>query len=1295
MVFTERFGQLYAAAGNPKLTRLAENARTRFPAGTRPQGASMQRISDWRAGRNVPAKWESFHPVLLTLIEAARTAAEPCPPELLDVRQWKRLWTSCTTDRPTLAVSVGCPYPGLTRYGRADAELFSGRDTATAELRELVHTTTGIIALVGASGAGKSSLLHAGLIPGLLADAWEVQVLTPARTSEQTLRDLHWDGERRLLVIDQFEELFTAHTDEHDRNSYVAALHALTAAEQAVTLVLAIRADFYARCMDHPVLLAALRDRSYLLGAMTREELGRAVARPAEISGLSLEPGLRELVISELCDMDHGSEHQGYDPGLLPLLSHVMAATWERREGRRLTVAGYRQAGGISGSVAATAEHAWTALSIPQQAAAHRILSALVNVGRDSKDTRRIVRLTDLPDSDDGAGGAALEVLARSRLVTLDTESAYLTHEIVLDAWPRLRAWIDEDRIGYVERQRLDLDAAEWAASERDPSRLYPAPRLAIAREHAERGPVSATAGEFLTAATQARTRDLRRTRSLRAAAAAAVVILLAVSSIAYFQNRLAQQRETDKLIAELLTDADGLGDTNPSLAAQLVLIADKMRPADPAIQARVLRTQTLPLATPLRGHEDSITDVAVDPRGTLIASAGADRTVRLWSMTGEPRAVATLAQQDAPVTSVAFSPSGEILAVGTLSGSVRLWSMARPERPEPLGSAFVSGSGGVRLAFSPDRRTLAAASADHTVTLWNVATPAAPNRGPLLRTDAPVRSLAFSPTGNRLITASNTASEPTHYRSAPEPPVTSQVLVWSLDSTAAPMNIPVEDTTHRVDAVAFSPDGTTVALGHGGATVDIGSFAEAGVRLWSIADATPRPLGPTVPLSIRSGIWALAFSPDSHTLAIADDEGALLWNVSDPARPVPYGSALRSGATACPDPTGACRTGSQSLAFAPDGRHLVTGDATGIVQLWSPAPGFVNGLTSDLVPASLDESGQRMVTGWDDGELRLWDLSNPTEPRRLGAMVGGAGDISADGRRMIAMPRGTHPPVHLIDISDPDHFRVLHEFPDAIAAGFMDGDRMATLSGPYDDTTWQMEKVRYWDISDPEHPRLLGTPLADRPFTDGALAALTNNDGSLIFALGRDRLPSGGTQNVAALWQVTDPSGAREVRRIPSPPAAPIYSITIGRDNRTLVTMTRKAIQLWDISDHDRLTELSAIAPPDGMLTTTVDITPDGRRMVIGGNDGSIRLYDVENRSAPKPLGPSLVSPKAITGDAYATLVPSRGLVLGVGLRSQLVVLDLDPAEAVERVCRVTRDVLTPEVWHAHLPDRAYDPPC
>ncbi|SUA76890.1 Uncharacterised protein [Nocardia otitidiscaviarum] len=266
-----------------------------------------------------------------------------------------------------------CPYLGLAAYRRQDRDLFFGRTHATAEFADLVREAagdaSGMVILIGASGAGKSSLLAAGLVPTV--SDWDVTTITPGTDPLTTLAaaygidggDLTADDivtaltaqrldRQRLLIVDQFEEFFTGCGSESARAEFLAALHRC-ATEHTAAVVLALRADYYAHCLAYSSLQGALEKRSYILGPMRPDELAQAVTGPARLAGLELEPGLDELIIADLCGVGDHHDRHSYDPGLLPLFSHALAATWRHRTGHRLTIAGYRSTGGISNPVAA------------------------------------------------------------------------------------------------------------------------------------------------------------------------------------------------------------------------------------------------------------------------------------------------------------------------------------------------------------------------------------------------------------------------------------------------------------------------------------------------------------------------------------------------------------------------------------------------------------------------------------------------------------------------------------------------------------------------------------------------------------------------------------------------------------------------------------------------------------------------------------------------------------------------------------------------------------------------------
>nr|WP_040815146.1 hypothetical protein [Nocardia concava] len=515
--------------------------------------------------------------------------------------------------------------------------------------------------------------------------------------------------------MDQLEELFTAGSDERERDLFLTVLDGCSRrTDDPIAVVVALRADFYAHCLNHLILQDALEHRGYLLGPLRMEELSQAVSGPARAVGLDLEPGLEELVTTELCGATDHPGRRTYDPGALPMLSHVMAATWHHREGRRLTIADYRTAGGVVGSVAETAEYAWNELSSDQQRAARDLLLGLVTVSQDSRDTRRTVARADLlaRTADPEAATAALELLTRTRLLTLDAEAVTLTHEIVLTAWPRLRGWIDEDRVGYLIRQRLESDAAEWAAQERDSSLLYRGPRLQNAREHADPPPVGPLAQEFLTRSVAAVDTGRRRSRRLRLTLALLGVVLLVLGVGLYSQIRLADQRRADSDFTAVLAAADQARQSDPTLAAQLNLVAWQLRPGDPAVRSRLLQSQAAPLLSVTPAHAQAVTRIAYQPSTRTLASVDLEGGLRLWDTT-DPRHPSALGTRTEGVGDVAFAPSAPLMATTDAT-----------------------------LVPSGDQL-----NANHIVTLWDISNPTTPRRLAQLPTDSNPTEVTFAPT--------------------------------------------------------------------------------------------------------------------------------------------------------------------------------------------------------------------------------------------------------------------------------------------------------------------------------------------------------------------------------------------------------------------------------------------------------------------------------------------------------------------------------------------------------------------
>lgn len=530
-----------------------------------------------------------------------------------------------------------CPYPGLAPFGMDDERWFFGRERAAAELVCLLgdRSTDGRpVVVIGPSGAGKSSLLRAGLapaaarggLPGRQPGTPAVLYLTP---TARPMAELRTHDERRpldthaLVIVDQFEELFTLCGDEAERDAFTDELCRL--AQAGLPVVAGVRADFYGYCLAHPQLRAALRTRSLPLGPMTRAELRQAITEPAAVAGLTLEPGLAEVLLRDLGD------HAG-EAGVLPLLSHTLRSTWQHRDDGVLTVAGYERTGGVHGAVAATAERAYSRLAPEEQEAARPVLLSLVRIGEGTDDTRRRADRSEL--AADERAEAVVEEFTRSRLLTADAEHVEISHEALLRSWPRLREWINANRVGLLVRQRLTDDATAWQAAGRDGSHLYRGTRLAAAGEwHDVRsGRAGTLECAFLEASHRHQRRGTRRMRQLMAVMAALALTALVAAGFAVDGKREADLQADRAVSARLSTEADAVRPRDPALAAHLALAGFQVEHT-PQAHGALIGSSAPPYATRyVTGGLTEVTAWNSSPDGRILAEGTARGDVRVWS---------------------------------------------------------------------------------------------------------------------------------------------------------------------------------------------------------------------------------------------------------------------------------------------------------------------------------------------------------------------------------------------------------------------------------------------------------------------------------------------------------------------------------------------------------------------------------------------------------------------------------------------------------------------------------------
>jgi len=470
--FAQQFCALYAAAGCPPLRSLAAIAQRRAQAGQARDGSvsvTAQRISDWKAGRNVPARFDTLRPVLLELIISARRRGGETD-VVMNVHVWRQLWERARTirNRPKRGV-VQRPSPDAETSSSADSTYFSGRHGAIRMLTDMVGEAmagpreTRILVLTGASGVGKSSLLAAGLTPALEMKQPQpvtVQLVTPDHDPVNVLTailvelGLRQESEREsvaeerigacstdVVVVDQFEEVFAKVVSSAARDRIVALLGEL--AEVAVVLI-SLCSSHIPNCYAYPLLADSVERRRYHLEPMTTAELRAVIEAGMRGRDRRSDSGLEEALIASVCGIRRAPGRFGHEPAELPILSRTVQSIASNRTGTRNDIDSFRRIGGTEGVVHAIAENLWAALSSEQRDDLKRVLLLMVTLHADVGCIRRRIPHQEFDRllGDDIQSAGLLRALIDARLVTAGQFEVYLSHDLVL-TWDRLREWVD------------------------------------------------------------------------------------------------------------------------------------------------------------------------------------------------------------------------------------------------------------------------------------------------------------------------------------------------------------------------------------------------------------------------------------------------------------------------------------------------------------------------------------------------------------------------------------------------------------------------------------------------------------------------------------------------------------------------------------------------------------------------------------------------------------------------------------------------------------------------------------
>lgn len=919
--------------------------------------------------------------------QAAMLSLEELCSEALD-----RTFRHIALDHPVPDYDSRCPFPGLGSFRSEERAFFFGREKLTLQMVERLESKQ-FLAVLGHSGCGKSSVVLAGVVPEIQRRHPGIPVATfspgpePLLRLEHVIRELlisgHSLSERSeqtrsqrtwsaFLVINQFEEVFALCPDIKERTLFLDRLLDLI---PRVTVCITMRADFFGECAEHPRLKELMMGSQELVGSLTPHELRRAIEQQVAAVGLRMEDGLCATMLAEVED----------EPGAMPLLQHALLELWKRRRGVWLRAAEYRSFGGVQMAIAETAECVYQQIGSheEEQQRMRDILTRLTQLdvtpiaGRRPRDSRRSIPLSDLipagPQHE--ATRRMINRLVDARLIVtrhdlvrgdLDVEVA---HEAVIRHWPRLRTWLDEDRLAIGFREGVRQAAKEWVASDRNDSLLlHRGERLRLVREssRSNRYPFNQEEQGYVDAcaAAEEATRK-QQEEQLKREQEHAKELALALDR-ALHAAKIAQSRQLAMQAASVL-------EKEPQVALLLAREAAHIAPTAEAL-TQLQCVLNRPLAQRvLQGHKEAVLSVCFRPDGGQILSASVDRTARLWTMDGQLVAV-LLGHQDA-ILAAQFCPDGERCLTVSSDKSARIWMTDGTPVAElrarqgvicgatysPDGSFLVtcSSDGAVRIwnadgslrsmceghqdavggvSVSRDSRHILTVSKDRTARLWS-------KDGSLLSVlrghGASLTCGCFSSDGQQILTTSWDGT----------------ARLWSIEGRMIAM---LRGHTDRVITGCFGPHGKLVVT----------ASRDQSARLW---DENGQPLA--VLRGHTQGIHEVCFNRDGNRiLTSSSDCTARLWDSSGQPLATFLGHEKKI----------------TSSAFSPDGRQIATCSWDGTVRLW-PAQGscqlVLHGHQSGITFCALSADQQSLLTCAEDGSARTWTLDGRTisvvEPRR------------------------------------------------------------------------------------------------------------------------------------------------------------------------------------------------------------------------------------------------------------------------------------------------------------------------
>lgn len=1154
------------------------------------------------------------------------------------------------------------PYPGLRTFQDSDQDLYFGREPLLDRFLGLVGSVTRsgprVVMVVGPSGVGKSSFLRAGVQVALGNDKCTVCRPLESADIRTSLGGGQPDGAGldHVLVVDQFEEAWTDPALAGRTMQLINSLTAWSDSGPGRVLVLGLRADFYGEAMRHPLLAMALQDRQLLVDPLDVQALRTVIQEPANRVGLTLEPGLVDVILADLRpDTVHA---------VLPQLAHVLDTMWRDSDRRSLTLESYRRVGGVEGAIRQSAEEALDELTPEQQAVAMSLLLRMVTSSSSHQWTRRVVPVAELHGIAETAPTALSHLIDR-RLVTVSQETATLSHEALLAAWPRLREIVKAQQGDLARREALDSAAHEWQDGQRSEDHLLRGTRLAGVEEWVATAsePLTPLQEQYLDQSRVLSTRvaaDQARSRRVRRIALVAMTVLALLTTVATVfaldarddaQEHLAQAQSR-----QLATAADSVRDLSPSLSRQLGLAAYRTAPTREGRSA-LLDATTNPVVTDwevpgavlerVAPLADSDYIVLSGPAAGIVVAEASDGATP-WTMTGHLTDL-TDGAGDAIVSRLAAHPQDPlVVAAGTIGDDedavplLRLVDVSDPTQPvahelpiEARPTAVTFAGGGTVLLVVDDKGNLHTFARQGPLD-WQVT-------GEPVAVGELVDVLATSEDGSVVAGALESGT----------------MRVWRVEGEQL-VDLGQSSTPRQLFSVALSADGSKAA-----------AVGRSGLVYWF--EVGEDSLTQTHSLyASDTNLFAVTIDSESQLLSAAGWDGTIsLWRWDED------GPQTESPSLVVPTPRPIL---SSEIA---GGRWVFTG-LGGSVFTWDEQGPALPRLAGNVYVVGASGEGDRYFTsaGPEGGALTIWDATVPHEPTIEHTLEPddddvstGAGAISADGRRAAMGTVGGRVIVWQVDQAEPEllvdaqldlgsliHVLLTDDGSHAIAfsrGGALDRDGVMTVVG----------------LDGGERGSVLGEFEMEGNTQTGGVSP----DGLIALADATSRV---------YLVDLADPG--TEISRIELDVDA--YGVEFSPDGQTLATsLADNSVLLFDVSDPASPEVIGEPLMGPTTVANTVKFSPDGERIAVAAVGGQAWIFtlDGDDWVPTAVLRAGLANLQDVAWSADGTVL------LGGGLSGETRLWLTDPAVASEAVCANAGAAVSADEWQSLVPGVAYEPPC